>query len=545
MAAGRLAALTAPPAGRLRGVVRRRAGLLGLAALLGAACVQEDGRRLDPVRAAVSVSEDDELSVGIRADAQIQDQVSLIDDPVVLGLVHDLGQRIVATTQPQPFLYRFRVLVDPNLNAFALPGGFIYFHSATLLQAGSLDELAGVMSHEIAHVKARHYKRGREQALIPDLLAGLGGLAAAVTTGESGFLMIAQGVNVALQLRYSREFENEADELGSVFMTRVGYDPKGMGVFFERILAADRPSAITIPPYLYSHPALKERIDGVKARAGKMQVIGGPDPALEGRFAEACTRLSLLVESGRSTWQPSLPAPDRTRSAPRVDAASTRLSRGDWAGALVELERAEATDPNDPGLPFRRGELLEERGQRREAILAWRRSVALDPGTALTHFRLGRAYRALGEPAEALFWYEQAQRRFAPGGVQALRAAFAIDTLVHPPVVAAGLAGDEAEARDATPEESRREFSGRDERAIWWARIDPRHAPVRREIEVRWIDPAGVVVQEERIVEGGKDRVWSELALGAEPARRAGGWRLEALLRGEQVDARSFRLSPR
>ena len=103
------------------------------------------------------------------------------------------------------------------------------------LIAGSVDELAGVLGHEIGHVKGRHIARLQEETAIPNLLANLAGILATAATGEPGFVMAAQGVNVALQLQYTRELEDEADHIGSIFMARAGYEPIGMVRFFERI----------------------------------------------------------------------------------------------------------------------------------------------------------------------------------------------------------------------------------------------------------------------------------------------------------------------
>jgi predicted Zn-dependent protease len=136
--------------------------------LSAVACVQNDGTRFNPIEAYTDVSIEQEREMGAEFDRLIRDHILLIDDPVVLGFVNDLGYTIVRKIEPQPFIYHFRVIVDPTLNAFAVPGGYIYLHSGTILQSGSLHELAGVVAHEIGHVKGRHYARMREKAAIPD-----------------------------------------------------------------------------------------------------------------------------------------------------------------------------------------------------------------------------------------------------------------------------------------------------------------------------------------------------------------------------------------
>ena len=125
------------------------------------------------------------------------------------------------------------MVVDPTLNAFAGPAGYIYFHTGLILAAGSLDELAGVMAHEIAHAKRSHVARSIEKATIPDLLAKLLGVGVAVAADEPGALIAAEGVSQSLQLAYSRELEAEADEVGVAFLVRAGYDPMGMATLLR------------------------------------------------------------------------------------------------------------------------------------------------------------------------------------------------------------------------------------------------------------------------------------------------------------------------
>ncbi|MEE9609438.1 MAG: M48 family metalloprotease, partial [Myxococcota bacterium] len=168
----------------------RAAHLIRLTALaVVAACVQDDGGRFNPIKDLTTVSVDEEREIGLRFDREIRKHVEVINDPVVAGFINDLGQEMVRTIEPQPFIYRFRVINDPSLNAFAVPGGYIYFHSGTVLAAGSIDELAGVLGHEIGHVKARHFARMQQKTQIPDLLAGLAGMAAAVAAEEPGLLV--------------------------------------------------------------------------------------------------------------------------------------------------------------------------------------------------------------------------------------------------------------------------------------------------------------------------------------------------------------------
>ena len=518
--------------------------VLALAACFAlAACVQNDGSR-NPLANFGKVSVQDERLLGYEVDLQLQENLPLVEDVVVLSMLNELGQSVVSTLGKQPFTYRFRVLLDPSLNAFALPGGAIYFHSGTILQAGSLDELAGVMAHEIAHVKARHYARQAEAAAIPSLLAQLAGVLATVATGRGEPMLIAQGVNVALQLRYTRELEAEADTLGATFMARGGYDPEGAVRFFERVLAAQRHPGIEIPPYLYSHPAVESRIEVGKQRAERLTLTGSRPAGLERAFRAAQYRLARIVELQRNEIKQSPGAP-RPEADPLLETASAETKSGDREAALRTLDRAEAAYPSDPRIPFRRGLLLAEASRPGDAIPAFRRALLLDSDVALTYYHLGLAHRALGNSVQATFFLEQAARRFAGHGNLPRRAREAVRRMIFPVVGNAGIAdGARTAAADTPAGRSRQLFDERNDRVVWWAWIEQDYVDRRTEITVRWTDPSGTIVQEEPAGELQRPRVSAELALSPDRLSRHGIWRVEARLDGDVVDRRTFRIVP-
>ncbi len=310
--------------------VLARAFLRGVTVLALVSCVGPDGEPVNPLKKALGteVSVEQEREWGYKFDREIAKKVTLIDDPIVVGFVNDLGQDIVRGIEPQPFIYRFRVILDPTLNAFAVPGGYVYIHSGTILAASSLDELAGVVGHEIGHVKGRHIARMQEKMAIPQLLAGIVGMGAAVAAKNAGPVVTAQAVNVAMQLQFSREFEAEADDMGMTFMSRAGYDPQGMAHFFEKIQAEERPGAIEIPPYLYSHPALKDRIKAVETEAPTLRVHGSPPEELATEMPEAQLRLTELIAAQRTSLPQAITPVDRAAGDAVLAAAEGRALEG-------------------------------------------------------------------------------------------------------------------------------------------------------------------------------------------------------------------------
>ncbi len=524
----------------------RAAHLIRLTALaVVAACVQDDGSRFNPIKDMVTLSVDNERELGLQFDREIRKHVEVIDDPAVAGFINDLGQEMVRTIEPQPFIYRFRVINDPSLNAFAVPGGYIYFHSGTVLAAGSIDELAGVLGHEIGHVKARHFARMQQKTQIRDLLAGLVGMAAAIAVDEPGLLVATQAVNVAMKLRFSREFERESDQLGAVFVTRVGYDPRGITRFFDRILAEQRRHPVNVPPYLFSHPDVEDRIEAVEIAAENLRPIRKPESGFAEALADAQLRIALLLDTGRLTLPGAAAAADRSNSDPLLDEANRLAEGGDRDEALLVLARVEALEPNDPRVSFRIGELLSEAGRHREAVQAFRRTVRLDPTHALVFFKMGQSYKELSDRHHAVFAFEQAQTRSGETSAMQRRAEWEIEKLTFTILLETGLADGIAGTGTDTPlGDTREDFQHGVGQIAWWGRLNHRFSSYTDQMTVRWTDPEGQLVQETAVKRYAKPYIGSVLELAAPDAVATGEWTVEARIDDDVLDRHSFRLQP-
>jgi len=526
--------------GRRRGGASRLRTAAVAFAIAAAGCLQDDGRRFNPLRQLGPPDVQDERDIGAEFDQEIRKHVVLIDDPVVAGYVNEIGQELVAGLERQPFVYRFRVIRDPSLNAFAVPGGYIYIHSGTLLAAGSADELAGVIGHEIGHVKAHHFARMQARTKIPDLLTNLAGMAAAVATGEPGVLVATQAANVAMQLRFTREFETEADQLSVVYATRAGYDPTAITRFFERILEEQRRlPAQQLPPYLYSHPDVEDRIGAVEIAARELSPSHAPEEGSREALTGVQARLALLVDRRRA----SLPGAGNSiapsgKSAPLLAEAERLAAAGQVDEALIALARAEALDPGEPRIPFRIGELLEGAGRHREAVAAYQRTLALDSTRALVFFRLGEAWSAQGDRGRAVFAFEQARDRAGASSALRARAEWELAKQTYEILLVTGIA--EATAA-GTPMVgvSRDEIPAGATRVGWWGKLSPRFDAFTDRLSVRWKDPTGAtrgVSEVERL-----DRPWVGSLLDL-PSAPPGLWTVEVLMDEDVIDRRSFRL---
>jgi predicted Zn-dependent protease len=527
---------------------RRQLGpcALAFALALGLACQTPGGGFGNPLKP--NITADAERRMGDGADTQLRAVLPLVDDPIVLGFLNDLGQSLVRLLEPQPFVYRFRIVQEPTLNAFALPGGYIFFHTGTILAAKDIDELAGVMAHEIAHAKRSHIAQLAEKSAIPSLLASLLGIGAAVATGDPAAAIVAQGINQSLQLAYTRELEAEADSVGTVFMVRAGYDPRGMAGFFDRLLAAkDSRPGFQIPPYLMSHPRTESRLEGAIARARATTITGKADPALASEFPAVQARLALLLREGRTTLPSFRRAPDTSITSPALAQAEQLARTGERAAAIAELAEAGRREPADPRVAFREAELLAEDGRDAEAIAAYRRALLLDPEVALSYYRIGQLYQKQGDRVNAVFYLEQAERRFEAGGLLQRQARDRINRLTFPLFTRSGTSdGSEAvTASERTPVgRAREEFRVASERVVWFGELADEWTERAAGLSLRWLDPSGAEVKRDDALKHRGRRLVSAALERPDGLGRAGIWQIEVLLDGERAERTTFRVTP-
>jgi len=198
-----------------------------------------------------------EIALGKGLAQEVERQAKIIDDPVIAEYVNRVGQNLVRNSDAKvPFT--IKVIDTEEANAFALPGGFFFVNSGLVLKAESEAELAGVMSHEIAHVAARH---GTRQATRGEI-AQLATIPLIFMGGWTGY-GIRQAASVAIPvgfLSFSRGFESEADMLGLQYMYKSGYDPEAFVDFFEKIQSMEKKKPGTMSKVFSTHPMTEDRI---------------------------------------------------------------------------------------------------------------------------------------------------------------------------------------------------------------------------------------------------------------------------------------------
>lgn len=204
------------------------------------------------------ISEQQEIAMGLQNDRVIVGQMGLYDDDALQDYIQQLGTTMAAQSERPSLDWTFRVVDDPVVNAFALPGGFIYITRGIMAHLNSEAQLAAVVGHEIGHVTAKHGVSQMSKAQLAQLGVGLGSVFAPEYAQNFGGL-VQQGLGL-LFLKYGRDDEREADSLGLRYIDRVGYDPRPMPEVFQVLKrAGEAAGAQPLPQWMSSHPAPDER----------------------------------------------------------------------------------------------------------------------------------------------------------------------------------------------------------------------------------------------------------------------------------------------
>src|SRR5687767_963877 len=235
-----------------------------------------------------------DVQIGREAAAEVRQQYPLITDDRIDDYLDRLGDRLVDASPPElkkpVFEYSFTPVNLSDINAFALPGGPMFVNRGMIEAASQEAEVAGVMAHELAHVLLRHGTANATKAQGFQIGALAGAIAGAVIGGGLG-QVISQGSQFGLGtwlMKYSREYEKQADLVGAQIMARAGYDPRDLARMFETIAKQGGGSP---PQWLSSHPNPGNRTQYITAEAAQLRI--GPRPSDSG-FQQARSRFASL-----------------------------------------------------------------------------------------------------------------------------------------------------------------------------------------------------------------------------------------------------------
>jgi predicted Zn-dependent protease len=356
------------------------------------------------------LSREKEQQIGRSIYKSLRDTGHVITDPETQEYIQDIGQKLAAHATDNGQRFRFFVVDDPAINAFALPGGYIGVHSGLLLATANESELAGVLAHEISHVTQRHISRAifaNQRASILTMAAMLGAILLGAATGSGdaiqGAVVAAQGAAVQQQINFTRTNEYEADRVGVGLLAAAGFDPNGMASFFETLARQTGPLASQAPEFLRTHPVTVNRIAETRARAAQL-----PRQDIADATGYTLTRARLRV-LGAATPEVALAAfKAETEDPARVGDIGTaygtalvRLQRGEYASAREAFAELAAVNPSV--IPFHTGLAMAEMGldSRDAAFRTYEKAMQLFPRNVPLTVHYAEALMQDGRPREA------------------------------------------------------------------------------------------------------------------------------------------------
>ena len=211
--------------------------------------------------------------MGQQYSSQLNSTLPLVTDPAIQAYVNQLGQSIAKLTGRGDLDWHFFVVNTDVVNAFALPGGYIYVNRGVIERADKMDELAGVMGHEIGHVVKRHSVKQMQTQQGANVGIALTCVLTHVCDSDASQAAIQVG-GAAVFAKFSRQDETEADEEGFKNVIRAGISPKGLVSFFQKLLAEQQSSPSTVDAWFSDHPLTQDRIADIQ------RLIDAKDPAI-------------------------------------------------------------------------------------------------------------------------------------------------------------------------------------------------------------------------------------------------------------------------
>ncbi|RJX36175.1 MAG: hypothetical protein C4525_01630 [Desulfarculus sp.] len=372
--------------------------LLALCLLLG----------LWPRTTAALITLEEERKMGRQALNEILASIPLVEDPDIVGYVRGLGKKLEAYVPDKPFPFMFYVANVGEMNAFAIPGGYIFMFRGMMTSLESEGELAGVMAHEMGHIWRRHLARRIEKsapvtaATLAGMLAGmlLGAVVGAPQLGQA-VTMGSMAGGIQQQLAFSREDETEADWTAFKVMTAAGYPAGELEKSFQRIWRLENTLGGDVPIYLRTHPTGPQRMEAV---ANMVRTYGAKKGTFDNHeFMRVQTRLIALYdpeeEAKTALYRRARENPQDPY--PLYGLALWYMRRHENQTALKFFQRLTRFWPQDPYLLRDEGVCRLDMGQYTEAQKLLRQAITLRPEDQGTMLALGQAYQKQGDLGQA------------------------------------------------------------------------------------------------------------------------------------------------
>ncbi|MDE7241332.1 M48 family metallopeptidase [Desulfovibrio sp.] len=354
------------------------------------------------------VSLKDEKEMGHKFDVMVRSHLPIVEDPEVSQYVADVVKRLVRAIPPQPFDFTSSVVLHNALNAFAVPGGYVFVFTGMIMNLEREEELAGVLAHELAHVTQRHVASRLERAqylTLGSLLVAVAGVALGGPAAGAAAVSAA-GASQSAMLNYSRIDESEADHIGLQYLTAAGYPPSGMVGGFKVLRHKNWMSGINIPTYLSTHPAIGDRVNGLQARIETLPASVRNRKSDNRRFQ----RVKTLLWARYGDEQAALQRFSGNDGLSRMGRGIVLARQNRVAEAAQAFDAALAAAPHDPLVLREAGAFHYRKGSmdRAEPLLA--EAMRRDPKDYMASFFYARLLDETGRQAQAGRYYTDVLR---------------------------------------------------------------------------------------------------------------------------------------
>jgi predicted Zn-dependent protease len=355
------------------------------------------------------LSPENERRLGQAFLSHVRRQADLDEDPEVETYVQSIGYRLVSHSDNNTQGFTFFVIEDPQINAFAAPGGIVGINSGTIMAADTESELAGVVAHEISHVTQKHMARSAEmqsQMSLPMMAAMIGAILIATQNPDAGqaAIMAVQGGVAQAQINFTRHNEEEADRVGMQLLERSEFDPRGMTRFFEKLSKNSRYTA-NAPEFLRTHPLTTNRIADAQARADMLPRKDKYDESASFQLVRA----KLIARSIRDPSTAVQHFKDELARAEQVDPGgvlryglSIALTEaGDFSAARSLLGSLLGKDPENSAFLLAAADVEVRAGDFQASYAFFDRAERLYPDYRPLVLNYSRTLLQAGEPAKA------------------------------------------------------------------------------------------------------------------------------------------------
>lgn len=357
------------------------------------------------------VTPEEERRAGEAVMRNIRRAGGILDDPLVNDYLNHLAYRLVSNSDTQHPEFKFFMINDRVINAFALPGGYIGVNYGLLLATNSESEVASVLAHEIAHVTQRHHARAyefSEGSNIPVLAAMIAAMVLgaqsgqAAEVGQAALTAISAG-SIQQQINFTRANEKEADYIGIQLLADSGYDPYSMAAFFQKLDKESRLYGPQAPEFLRTHPVNESRIADASNRAEQMRQASSPNPK---NYYLMRARLQVITASDKKLVRDGFAKTLKSgryldRDAEEYGYALSLIETGDFAQARKILNALLQNDPNRIAYLLERAHLESKANQHQQAIKHFKQALSIYPGNGSLTLAYTQALLRAGKAKEA------------------------------------------------------------------------------------------------------------------------------------------------